>query len=380
MQSGSLNIAARTLGASGWRTFMSVTLPLSRPPIVVGMTLAMMEVVNDLGAVQYFGVNSITAIIYSTWINRSDFGGAAQLAVTVVLVIGLLIVAEQHARRHRVYLANRDSRVPPVRTRLRGGRALVALLYCSVLLGLGFVLPVGDLLYLALRRLTPDSFVLTFTALVPTVTLAFFGALVTVVIGFFAARQTSGRASGASKGAIRLATLGYAIPGTVLALGLLQPLGQADLWFNRLTMALAGWRPGLILSGSMAALVYVYAIRFLAVSHSTLDAAMRKRGNSMLDAGRVLGARGLGLLLRVDLPTLTPAILTAATLVFVEIVKELPATLLLRPLGVDTLATVVYSSASVSLFAEAAMPALFIVLAGLIPVILATQIGNRRKV
>ncbi|MEO5808394.1 iron ABC transporter permease [Devosia sp.] len=380
MQSASLNIAARTLGASGWRTFFTVTLPLSRPPIVVGVTLAMMEIANDLGAVQYFGINSITAIIYSSWINKSDFGGAAQLAVMVVLVIGLLIAAEQKARKDRVYLAHRDSRVPPAREELRGGKALLALVYCLILLGLGFGIPVGELTYLALRRLTPESFGMTFNALVPTLTLAFFGAMLTVIIGLFAARQTSGRVSRLGQNVIRLSTLGYAIPGTVLALGLLQPLGQADLWFNRLTMTVAHWRPGLILSGSMAALLYVYSIRFLAVSHSTLDAAMRKRGNSMLDAGRVLGERGLGLLLRVDLPTLTPAILTAATLVFVEIIKELPATLLLRPLGVDTLATVVYARANVALFAEAALPALFIVLAGLVPVVLATQLGVRRKV
>jgi iron(III) transport system permease protein len=143
-------------------------------------------------------------------------------------------------------------------------------------------------------------------------------------------------------------------------------------------MGLFGWRPGLILSGSIAALLYVYAIRFLAVSHSTLDAAMKKRGDAMLDAGRVLGVKGWSLLWRVDLPTLTPAILSAATLVFVEIVKELPATLLLRPLGVETLATVVYARANVSLFAEAALPALSIVLVGIVPVVAATHWSARR--
>ena len=181
-----------------------------------------------------------------------------------------------------------------------------------------------------------------------------------------------------SRGAIRVATLGYAIPGTVLALGLLQPLGVFDLWFNRATMALFDWRPGLILSGSIAALLYVYAIRFHAVSHATLDAAMRKRGPSMLDAGRVLGAKGLSLFFRIDVPTLWPALLAAATLVFVEIVKELPATLLLRPIGVETLATVVYARANASQFAEAALPALAIVLAGLVPVILATKFSGGR--
>ncbi|QQR35907.1 iron ABC transporter permease [Devosia oryziradicis] len=379
MQSASLNIAARTLGAGGMRTFFSVTLPLSRPALVVGVTLAMMEVVNDLGAVQYFGINAITAIIYSTWINRSDFGGAAQLAVTVVLVIGLLIAAEQRARRDRVYLAHRDSRVPPAREQLSAGRRWAAFGFCLLLLGLGFGIPVGQLAYLAFRVVLPETVGMTLAALLPTVTLALAGALITVVVGLIAAKLAHGAAP-AAKGAIRLATLGYAIPGTVLALGLLQPLGQADLWFNRLTMSLMDWRPGLVLSGSMAALLYVYAIRFLAVSHSTIDAAMKKRGDSMLHAGRVLGAHGWGLLFRIDLPTLMPALLSAATLVFVEIVKELPATLLLRPLGIETLATLVYSRANVGLFAQAALPALCIVLAGLVPVVLATRLGDRRKV
>ncbi|VDS05314.1 Sulfate transport system permease protein CysW [Devosia equisanguinis] len=379
MQSTALSIAARTLGANGWRTFLEVVLPVSRPALVVGMTLAMMEVVNDLGAVQYFGINAITAVIYSTWINRSDFGGAAQLAVTVVLVIGLLILAEQKARRNRVYSAQRDSRVPPAREVLTGARRWLAFGFCGGLFTLGFGIPAGELIYLSLRLHHPDTTALAFSALWPTITLAAIGAVVTVTIGLLAARIGE-TGSAAAHGMIRLSTLGYAIPGTVLALGLLQPLGQADLWFNRMTMALFEWRPGLIISGSMAALIYVYAIRFLAVSHSTLDAAMRKRGRSMLDAGRALGGSRLAILFRIDLPTLSPAILSAATLVFVEIVKELPATLLLRPLGIETLSTLVYSRANVGLFAQAALPALMIVLAGLVPVILASWAGDRRKV
>lgn len=375
MQSGSVSAAARTLGAGGFRAFFAVTLPLSRPALVVGITLAMMEVVNDLGAVQYFGVNSLTAVIYSTWINRSNFGGAAQLAVTIVLIIALLILLEQWARRDRVYAIHRDSRVAPPREQLVGAERWAAIGFCSLLLLLGFGVPVGELLVLAFRNLGPDALGLTLGAGLTTVILAALGALITVIIGLWAARIGARRSA---RGLIRIATLGYAIPGTVLALGLLQPLGQADLWFNRLTMALANWRPGLILSGSIAALLYVYAIRFLAVSHSTIDAATKKRGDTMLDAGRVLGVTGWRLLFRVDLPTLSPALLTAATLVFVEIVKELPATLLLRPLGVETLATVVYARANVSLFTEAALPALAIVLVGLVPVVLSTRFSDRR--
>jgi iron(III) transport system permease protein len=379
MQSGSAASAARTLGASSWRTFFTVTLPLSRPAIVVGATLAMMEVVNDLGAVQYFGINSLTAVIYTTWINRSNFGGAAQLAVTIVLVIAILILAEQAARRARGYAVHRDSRVAPAHEPLTGLRSWSAAAFCTTLLALGFGVPFGQLAFLALRNVRPESLELTARAGLTTLCLALAGAIVTVAVGLYAARLGGARAPSASRGAIRVATLGYAIPGTVLALGLLPPLGAIDLGINRLTIWLADWRPGLILSGSVAALLYVYAIRFLAISHATLDAAMRKRGDGMLDAARVLGVKGLALLVRVDLPTLSPAILTASTLVFVEIVKELPATLLLRPLGVETLATVVYGRANVSLFAEAALPALCIVLVGLVPVILAIKLSGRRR-
>src|SRR5690606_26520136 len=159
-----------------------------------------------------------------------------------------------------------------------------------------------------------------------------------------------------------------------------QPLGLADRGINTVTRWAMGWTPGLVLSGTILALLYVYAIRYLAVTHSSLHEAMEKRGRSMLDAGKVLGSRGLELFFRIDLPTLAPALAAAATLVFVEIIKELPATLLLRPLGVETLATLVYARANAGLFAETALPALAIVLAGIIPVILATQLGARRKV
>jgi iron(III) transport system permease protein len=379
MQPGSINAAARTLGASGRRAFFAITLPISRPAIVVGVTLAMMEVVNDLGAVQYFGINSLTAVIYGTWINRGDFAGAAQLAVTIVLIIAILILAEQRARRARAYHLRRDASAGAVRVRLVGAPAVVAASFCVALLLFGFGVPFGQLTYLALRNVRPESIELTARAGIATVTLGVLGALMTVALGIFSARQAGPRQPAGARGAIRLAVLGYAVPGTVLALGLLQPLGTLDLWFNRLTMWLADWRPGLLLSGSVGALLYVYAIRFLAVSHSTLDAASRKRGEGVLEAGRVLGARGLRLFFRVDLPTLAPAILSAATLVFVEIVKELPATLLLRPIGLETLATVVYGRASATQFAEAALPALCIVLVGLVPVILTTHWTGRRR-
>lgn len=378
MRSNSVDLAARAMGAGAGRTFWRITLPLAWPAVVVGATLAMMEVVNDLGAVLYFGVNSLTAVIYSTWIQRSDLPAAAQLAVTIVAVIAALILAEQAARRNRVYTLRRDARVPLVRDTLTGWRAGLATAFCTILVLLGFGVPFGELSYLAFRAFRIETLAATAAPFTNTVLLGLLGAIVTVAIGYLAASRSGPGAPPVSRGAIKVATLGYAIPGTVLALGLLHPLGTFDLWFNRATMAMFDWRPGLVLSGSFAALLYVYAIRFHAVSQSTLEAAMRKRGPSLLEAGRVLGARGLTLFFRVDVPTLSPALLAAGTLVFVEIVKELPATLLLRPLGVDTLATIVYARANASQFAEAALPALAIMLVGLVPVILSTRFSDGR--
>ncbi|HWA19179.1 MAG TPA: iron ABC transporter permease [Devosia sp.] len=379
MQSGSAAAAGRVLGASGIRTLLTVVLPLSRPALIIGVTLAMMEVVNDLGAVQYFGVNSLTAVIYSTWINRASFGGAAQLAVMIVLIIGVLILAERGARRDRLFGLHRDSRTPPPREPLQGVRAAAAFAFCGGLVMFAFGVPAGELFALAFRKLDASTMSATLLALANTVVLALCGALITVGLGWYAAKSAGRGRSSLSRGAVRLSTLGYAIPGTVLALGLLQPLGLGDRLLNGVTRSLFGWVPGLVLSGTLLALLYVYAIRFLAVTHSSLSEAMEKRGQSMLDAGNVLGARGIDLLVRVDLPSLTPALLAAGTLVFVEIIKELPATLLLRPLGVETLSTLVYSKANSGLFAEAALPALAIVVAGLAPVILATQLSGSRK-
>ena len=375
MQSGAVESAARTLGAGPWRSFLTVVLPLSRPALVVGVTMAMLEVLNDLGAVQYFGVNSLTATLYATWISRSNFGGAAQLAVAIVLMVGLLIGAEHAARRDRLYLGHRDSRTPPTRRRLRGGPAAAACLVCAGILALGFGIPALELVALSVAAFDGTGLAATGQALVSTLLLAVGGAALTVGIGLLAARRLCALDSPPGRTAVRLALLGYAIPGTVLALGLLQPMGLGDRWLNAASRSVLGWGPGLVLSGSVAALLYAYTIRFLAVSGGTLEAAIRRRGRSLLDAGHVLGAGRWTVLLRLDLPTLTPALLAAATLVFVEIIKELPATLLLRPLGLETLSTLVYARANAALFAEAALPALAIVLAGLVPVIVATRLS-----
>lgn len=381
MQAGAINAAARTLGASPTRTLFQVVLPLSRPALIVGITLALMEVVNDLGAVQYFGVNSLTAVIYATWLNRFNFGGAAQLAVAIVLIIGLLIWLEQWARRRRAYLGEKNSGMSPPREILSRPAAWATVIFLSLLVGLGFGVPFGELVAIASTKLAKGALPTGLgQAFANTLLLGTLGALVTISVGFYASFRTN-RLGGspATKGLIRLSTLGYAVPGTVLALGLTAALGYGDHVINSTSKALTGWGPGLVLSGSIFALVYAYAIRFLAIGFNPIDAARKRRGASVLDAANVLGAHGWRLIFRIDIPTLSPALIAAATLVFVECVKELPATLLLRPLGVETLATLVYSRASSELFDAAAIPALAIIAAGLIPVILASRLSQGKS-
>jgi len=378
MQSGAMTAAARTLGASRGEAFRRVVLPLSRPAIVVGATLVLLEVVNDLGAVQYFGVNSLTAVIYATWLNRSNFAGAAQLSLTIVLIIALLIWLERRARAGRAYLGHRDSKTPPPRERLTPGTAMLATLFCLLVTGLGFGVPFGQLLALSGRGLMAGTLDRSWwPAFGATAMLGLLGAGLCVGLGYFTAWQAGAGAGPVRKGLVRLATMGYAVPGTVLALGLIGPLGFADGLINTGTRTLFGFGPGLVLSGSFIALVYAYSIRFLALGHNTIEAARERRGSHVLDAARVLGTHGLRLILKVDLPTLTPALLSAATLVLVECVKELPATLLLRPLGVETLASIVYQQATAGLFDSAALPALAIIAVGVIPVIMTSRLSSR---
>lgn len=380
MQSGAMTAAARTLGASPWRTFIRVVLPLSRPALIVGVTLALLEAMNDIGAVEFFGVNSLTAVVYATWINQSNLPGAAQLALTLVLVVAGLIWLEQYARRRRSYLMPRDSRTPPPRVALNGSGAALAVVFAVGVIGLGFAVPFGELALGALAQLSrtgvPEA---VWSALAQTVALALASALICLGFGYLTAHRLKAATGAASRSLLRLATLGYALPGTVLAIGLLVPLGALDGAINGATRAVFGVGVGLVFTGSAVALVYAYAVRFLTVSHSSLLTGMERRGGHILDAARVLGASRWTLIWRIDLPTLRPALIGAATLVFVECIKELPATLLLRPLGIETLSTFVYQQAKAELFPAASVPALLIVLVGLVPVMLAAKLQPARR-
>lgn len=376
MQSGALVAASRALGANAWRTFFSIILPLSRPALIVGVTLALMEVLNDVGAVEFFGVNSITKIVYTTWLNRSNLPGAAQLALTAILLIGTLIWLEQYARRRRDYLTRRDSRVPPSLIKLSLPVGLLVTAFCAGIVFLGFGVPVLELLSTSINRVMRGALrPAIWPAFINTIMLAAGGALLCVSIGYFTARKMINRDG--RGGWSFLATFGYAVPGTILAIGILVPLGFMDGLINDGTRAIWGVTVGLILSGSPIAILYAYTVRFLTVSHNNIEAAMKKRGLNLLDASHILGASKWRTLIEIDLPTLRPALVAAMTLVFVECIKELPATLLLRPIGLETLSTFVYAEASLENFEAAAVPALLIVAIALVPAILGGRLqGN----
>jgi len=361
---------SRTLGRGPWRSFFHVALPLARPAIVVGVTLALMETVNDFGTVDFFAVNTFTAGIYDVWLNMNSRAGAAQLATVLLLFVLALIGAERWGRRgqrfHHTTTKYRD--LPSYQ--LRGGRAALAFLACLLPLALGFILPATVLADYALdfyeETLSKDFAVHAFNSLA----LSTISAAIAVAAGVFMAYGVRLSGGGMIRSVTRLASVGYAIPGAVLAIGIVFPLGLFDNAVDGLSRSLFGVPTGLLLSGTIAGLVYGYLARFLALSYGTMESSLGKITPSMDGAARTLGHTPGGTLRRVHFPLMRGSLLTAALLVFVDCMKELPLTLILRPFNYDTLATFVYQYASDELLEESALGALSIVGAGILPVIM----------
>jgi iron(III) transport system permease protein len=378
MQSASLLEAARTLGVSRRGLFLRVALPLARPAVAVGASLALMEAINDIGASEFLGVRTLTISIYSTWVNRSDLGRAAQVALAVLAVVSALLLLERAGRRRQRYAfaAQRARRMTP--QSLHGWRAAAAFALGALPVLLGFVLPALYLLDQSLARLRfaglPPAL---WQATLNTLILAAVATVLTVLLGLIVAWCVRTTPGALSRGIERSASLGYAVPGTVLAIGLLAPLGALDGWIGDRVDAVFGASIGLLLLGSGAALVWAYAARFMAVSIGNVESGFARIAPSLDQAARTLGASSSGVLRRVHLPQLRPALAAAALLVFVDCMKELPATLLLRPLNFETLATTLYGEAARGTYEDGAIAALVIVLAGLIPVVLLARVGRQ---
>jgi len=379
-QAAGLLDAARSLGAGPAEVFRRVALPLARPAIAVGTALALMEVLNDIGASEFLGVQTMTVAVYTTWVTRSDLPGAAQIALAMLAIVVALLALERYARRRQRYAAGERPR--PMRpARLRGGAAALALALGLFPVLVGFVLPAGYLAWEAFERVGGHGVSPQLLASVAnTVGVALGATVVTLAAGLvlgWSMRLAQGRRRPAGALlALRSGSLGYAVPGTVLAIGLLLPLA----WFDGAANAVLGgfgMTPRMLLMGSATALVLAYAARFLAIAAGGVEAGLARVPPSLDQAAASLGHAPGATLCRIHLPLLRPALAAAALLVFVDAMKELPATLLLRPLNFETLATSLYAEASRGTYEEGAVAALLIVLVGLLPVVLLARTGVR---
>lgn len=374
-QAASLLEAARVLGENQRSVFYRVALPMARPAVAVGVSLALLETLNDIGASEFLGIQTLTVSIYTTWVTRSDLAGAAQIALSMLALVVALILIERYGRRHQRYSQNQRSH-PVQPFALKGSSALIAMALGWAPILIGFVAPALYLISESYKHihLTGAVSEQLLSSAWNTVRIAFVATAVTIAAGLivaWAARTIRyGQKQGLAVTLSRLSSMGYAVPGTVLAIGMLSPLVFFDSTLNRILNWFTETPPQLFLMGSTTALVMVYAIRFLAISAGGIEAGLARIPPSIEQASRLLGESPGGTLKRVHLPLLRPAIGAAALLIFVDAMKELPATLMLRPMNFETLATWLYAEAARGTYEEGAVAALAIVIAGLIPVVL----------
>lgn len=364
---------ARTLGCGPYRIFFQVALPLARPAIMVGLTLVLMETLSDYGTVQYFGVATFTTGIFRTWFGLGSSVAAAQLSALLMLMMLLLIVVEYWSRKQQRF-HHTSTRYRAIRQkRLRGWMAVSAIIVCALPVLLGFIIPAIFLLRMSLLTFAQVVDQHFYTLMWHSILLAGCAATGAAVLALFMAYGKRYAAGPLSRFAVNLSAMGYAIPGAVLAVGVMLPLAWLDRMVNELFRSYAGMSTGLLLSGTLFAVFFAYMVRFLAVSLRTVDAGFARIKPSMDEAGRSMGMRTISLISKVHIPMLRGSLLTAALLVFVDVLKELPATLVLRPFNFNTLAIRAYELANEERLADAACPSLAIVLAGIIPVIILSR-------
>lgn len=378
-QSVSAFEAARVLGKSPWQAFLRVALPMARPAIVIGCALALMETLADYGTVAHFAVPTFTTGIYRSWFSMGDRVAAAQLAGSLFMFVFVLIWIERVQRGKARYLSKREN-VPVQRFALQGWRSLGAFAFCALPLTLGFLLPVTLLIDLAMQG-GHSLFGPRYLGFIRnSFMLASLAALVTVCIAI--ALPTVHRMAKAPilSLAMRFAALGYAIPGSIVAVGILIPMAGFDNALDGFMRERFGISTGLLLTGTIIGLIFAYTVRFLAVALAPVESAFERMTPHIDDAARVLGARKIRVFTSIHAPLLKGSILTGALIVFVDVMKELPATLILRPFNFETLATQAFRLASDERLAEAATPSLVIVAVGLVPVYLLSRQIRRLSV
>ncbi len=370
MQSSNLLESARSLGFGGFGVFFRVALPLARPAISIGLVLALLETLNDIGASEFLGIQTLTISVYTTWITRSDFGGAAQISLLMLILIIGLITVENHGRNNRNLS---DAQIRPMKAKQlkRKFQMLLVIPLGWMPVIIGFLAPALYLLSETFKRMNIVGKLSTqlVTCLWNTISIAIISTVLTVLFGLAVAWSgcTPNRGKNFNIGYLfmRISSLGYAIPATILAIGLLIPfnlLDQALMWL--------GFQFKQSLTGSIFSLICTYIIRFLAIPSGYMEAAFSKIQPELEQAARLLGKSSSETLFKIQLPLMRPALVASAMLTFIDSMKELPATLILRPMNFDTLSTWLYGEAVRGTYEDGSIAALFIVIAGLIPVIL----------
>lgn len=362
--------AAWLAGYGAWGTFWHVALPLARTGIVAGTALALMEALADFGTVSYFAVNTFTTGIYRAWLSLGDAVAAGQLATCLLVFVLLMLSLE---RMHRGGARYAGKRTPMPLQKLRGWSGAAAFALCAAPIVFGFLVPAGVLLKLALNEPEAQLGPRIYSLVANTSTLAGVAAVASVTVAVLLAYAARTVKSPFVHGANRLAVLGYALPGAVIAVGILLPLGRIDNAIASFVEQQFGVKTGLLLTGSITALIYAYVVRFLAVAFQTIEAGLTRVTPSMDDAARSLGLSPARTLARVHIPIVWGSLATAGLLVFVDVMKELPATFAMRPFNFDTLAVEAYNLAKDERIAEAAIPSLLMVGIALLPVILLSR-------
>lgn len=372
-QSASFYEASRSMGVSGFAYFRKVAFPLARPAILTGTALAMMEAFADYGTVQYFGISTFTTGIFRTWNGLGNAIGAAQLAAVLTSFVLVLLLIEKHSRRRLRYFHQGQKQHSAKRLPLSAIKRLWAVVFCLLPVALGFIIPSVQLAIWALERASSQVDTQFFMLIWNSFYLAASAALIAVGLALLFAYAKRLGNHWLLSSQVQLASLGYAIPGTVIAIGTMLMLSAADDVLNQLTETLFDTSVGLVFSGTLVALLLAYSVRFLAVALHNVDAGLQRIKPSMDDAARSMGLSSFAVLKKVHIPLLRASVLSALLLVFVDVLKELPATLMLRPFNFNTLAVRTFELASEERLQDAAVPAMAIVLVGLLPVVLLTR-------
>lgn len=372
-QNVSLLQSARLLKCSPWESFRRISLPLVRPSIAVALSLVAMETVGDFGTVSYFAVNTLTTAVYDTWMNYSNLTAAAKISAVMLVIVLLLLSAERYSRRRQKLYQSQFNSHEDFRYALRGWKKWLALLWCWGLVCVAFIFPLLQLLSYAYtyfeQSWTAEFREYALNSLQVSLSAAVIGVAVALVVNFYS-RLKSNRVSVAL---MRLSSMGYAVPGTVLAIGVMVPVLTLDHAVNDVAKAMQWGRPGLIFSGTMFAIIFALIVRFSAVAIGSIESSLNKISPSLDMAARTMVCQANAMLWRVHLPLVRRGALIAGLLVFIESMKELNAALLLRPFNFETLATYVYNYASDEHLELAALPAVLLVLVGLIPLVVVNR-------